>query len=85
MERLDEAVAEFSIMIQDEDLKDSVFLLLANKQDLPGALTLGQVHDKIQNIDIKQRFRAAAVSVKSDLAGLEDSIRWLAEQLKTGK
>jgi signal recognition particle receptor subunit beta len=85
VDKLDDALAEFAMMIQDEELKNSVFLLLANKQDLPGALSLDVIRDKIHNVVICQKFRAAAVSATTAPDALEDSVKWLVEQLKSNK
>jgi small GTP-binding protein len=85
IDKLDDALAEFAMMIQDEELKNSVFLLLANKQDLPGALSLDVIRDKIHNVVISQKFRAAAVSATTAPDALEDSVKWLVEQLKSNK
>ena len=38
---------QFYKMINDEELKDAVVLVYANKQDLPGAMTTPEVTDKL--------------------------------------
>ncbi len=38
-ERMDEAKEELMKMLNEEDLRDSALLVLANKQDLPGSMS----------------------------------------------
>ena len=42
-DRIEEAKEELYKMLQEEELKDSVILVLANKQDLPGSMTTSEV------------------------------------------
>ena len=46
-DRIDDAREELHKMINDEELKDAVVLVYANKQDLPGAMTTPEVTDKL--------------------------------------
>ena len=42
-DRLETARAELMAMLEEEDLKDAILLVFANKQDMPGALNAAQV------------------------------------------
>src|ERR1700753_2136405 len=44
-DRVDDAREELHKMLSEEELKDAVVLVFANKQDLPGAMTTPEVTD----------------------------------------
>jgi ADP-ribosylation factor protein 1 len=46
-DRIDDAREELHKMLAEEELRDSVVLVFANKQDLPGAMTAPEVTDKL--------------------------------------
>ncbi|WP_411025015.1 ADP-ribosylation factor-like protein, partial [Salmonella sp. s54836] len=46
-DRASEAKEELQRMLQEEELKDAVLLIFANKQDLPTALTAAEITDKL--------------------------------------
>merc|ERR1712070_832847 len=46
-ERIEENREELHKMLAEEELKDAVLLVFANKQDLPGALTCPEITDKL--------------------------------------
>ena len=46
-ERMDTARDEIQNMMADEELKDAVLLVYANKQDVQGALTTPEVTEKL--------------------------------------
>ena len=54
-ERLDECKCELSWLLTDDNLKDCVFLIMANKQDLPNALSVDEIRDQLQLHKVKDR------------------------------
>ena len=48
VERMDECKEDLFYMLSDEALKDAHLLVLANKQDLPGALTVPEIVDRME-------------------------------------
>ena len=48
VERIDECKEDLFYMLSDETLKDAHLLVLANKQDLPGALTVPEIVDRME-------------------------------------
>ena len=46
-DRVDDAREELHKMIAEEELKEAVLLVFANKQDLPGAMTCPEITDKL--------------------------------------
>lgn len=54
-ERIGEVKDELDRMLAEDELRDAILLVLANKQDLPGALTALEVTDKLGLTAIRQR------------------------------
>ena len=54
-ERLEENREELQRMLVEDELKDALLLVLANKQDLPGALTPSEIADGLALHTIKGR------------------------------
>lgn len=83
IERLGTSREEFHAILDEEELKDALVLVYANKQDLPGALSEAQVAEGLGLHDIKSRdwsiFKTSAVKGE----GLFEGLDWLSNQLKT--
>merc|ERR1712040_22577 len=54
-ERIGEAAEELNKMLREEELKDVVVLVFANKQDLPNAMSASEVTDKLGLHNLRQR------------------------------
>lgn len=54
-DRIEEARQELHRIIQDREMKDSLLLVFANKQDLPGAMNPTEVTEKLQLNKLKDR------------------------------
>ena len=48
LERLPKAKSYLHRVLQDKDLKDAPVLIMANKQDVEGALTSEQIYEKLE-------------------------------------
>jgi signal recognition particle receptor subunit beta len=46
-ERVQEAREELSKMLEEDELRDAIILIFANKQDLPNAMTAAEITDKL--------------------------------------
>ena len=46
-ERIQEGTEELQKMLQEDELRDAVLLLFANKQDLPNAMAISEMTDKL--------------------------------------
>jgi ADP-ribosylation factor-like protein 1 len=55
IERLETAKAELFAMLGEEDLKDAILLIMANKQDMKGALTSAQLSEAMGLAAIRNR------------------------------
>ncbi|CAN9499225.1 unnamed protein product [Ophioblennius macclurei] len=80
-ERVTEAFEELSKMLQEDELKNAVLLVFANKQDLPNALSVSELTEKLG----LQSLRGKAWKIESTCAtqgtGLYEGLDWLSQQL----
>jgi ADP-ribosylation factor 1/2 len=79
-DRIKEAADELSIVMQDEILKDSVLLVLANKQDLKNAMDVTEMKDKLKLCNIKQQWYLQPCSAHTG-DGIFEGLDWLSKQL----
>lgn len=63
-----------------EELANAVFLFLANKQDLPEAMTVDEITDKLSLKNLKHNWNIMPVSALTG-QGLTEALDWLACQL----
>ena len=85
-ERIEENREELHKMLAEEELRDAVLLVFANKQDLPGALTCPEITDKLGLHTIRGRtwFIQSTCAVRGD--GLYEGLDWLSKSVTaTGK
>ncbi|MEW5300541.1 MAG: hypothetical protein WDW36_003468 [Sanguina aurantia] len=82
-ERISTSREEFHAILEEEELRDSLILVYANKQDLPGALSEAEIAEGLGLPDIKSRpwaiFKTSAV--RGD--GLFEGLDWLSAALKS--
>ena len=71
-------------MLEEEELKDAMLIVFANKQDLPGAASTDVIVEKLGLTSLKNRqwaiFKTSAL--KGD--GLYDGMDWLVNALREG-
>ncbi|GMT06252.1 hypothetical protein PENTCL1PPCAC_28426, partial [Pristionchus entomophagus] len=84
-DRMGVSKGELVSMLEEEELKDAVLLILANKQDLPGKMTLPDVHKALGLESLKNRtFQIFKTSAKKG-EGLDEAMDWLGNILSTKK
>jgi ADP-ribosylation factor-like protein 1 len=75
------AKQEFLLLLEEEELKSVPVLVLANKQDMQGALPEGEISNALGLHSIKNRpwgiYKTSAVTG----AGLKESLNWLVDEL----
>ncbi|KAH8342769.1 hypothetical protein KR084_012371 [Drosophila pseudotakahashii] len=54
-DRINEAEKELQNMLQEDELRDAVLLVFANKQDLPNAMTAAELTDKLRLNQLRNR------------------------------
>jgi small GTP-binding protein len=86
-ERLDEARTEFfEKFLNEDELRDCVFLILCNKQDLPNAMSVNEIREKL-NYDTflipkhLKNARGIFPCVATTGEGLDEAFDWLAKEL----
>merc|ERR1719498_2011741 len=84
-ERINVAQEELMAMLKEDEMKDAALLVLANKQDLPNAITAAEVVDKLglQSMGNRQWFIQSACATSGD--GLFEGLDWLCRTLSTRK
>jgi len=80
-ERIAEAKDELSRMINEEELKDAVVLVFANKQDLPNALATSEVTEKLGLHQVKGRQWYVQSACATQGTGLYEGLDWLSNEL----
>eukprot|EP00096_Caligus_rogercresseyi_P001090 TRINITY_DN1169_c0_g1_i1.p1 TRINITY_DN1169_c0_g1~~TRINITY_DN1169_c0_g1_i1.p1 ORF type:complete len:181 (-),score=60.06 TRINITY_DN1169_c0_g1_i1:105-647(-) len=81
-ERIGISKGELVSMLEEEELQGAVLAVLANKQDIQGAMTLPEVHEALGLSSLKDRtFQLFKTSVLQG-EGLDESMQWLTNVLK---
>ncbi|KAM9376872.1 ADP-ribosylation factor 4-like [Pholidichthys leucotaenia] len=80
-ERIEEAKDELSKMLSEDELKEAVVLVFANKQDLPNALPMGELTTKLslQTLTSRPWKIQATCALQGD--GLYEGLDWLSDEL----
>jgi small GTP-binding protein len=80
-ERVSEAQDELQKMLQEDELRDAVVLVFANKQDLPNAMSASELTDKLglQNLRNRRWYIQAACATQGN--GLYEGLDWLSNEL----
>ncbi|XP_063216763.1 E3 ubiquitin-protein ligase TRIM23-like [Bacillus rossius redtenbacheri] len=81
-ERLPEAHSELAKLMSEKELKDATFLILANKQDVPGCATIEELTAlfALHKLCCGRSWHVQACDAQSG-AGLSDGLDWLSRQL----
>jgi len=83
-ERLATAKAELHAMLEEEDLKDAILLVMANKQDQSGALNAAGIADAMALASLKKRQWNIQETCATQGKGLFDGFDWLVQCIKGG-
>ena len=80
-DRMNDAAEELKKMLAEEELKDCCVLVMANKQDLNGALAPGEVTDKLGMGELKGRTWLVQGTSATTGQGLKEGLDWMASVL----
>jgi ADP-ribosylation factor protein 6 len=80
--RMEEAKQELHRIINDREMKDSLLLVFANKQDLPDALKPQEVTDALQLSKLKDKVWYVVPSCATTGEGLLEGLAWLSNNVK---
>jgi len=80
-ERIGEAREELDKMLNEDELRDAILLVFANKQDLPNAMSVAELTDKLglHNMRNRKWYIQAACATSGD--GLYEGLDWLSNAL----
>ena len=82
-ERVSEAADELQKMLREDELREAKLLVFANKQDLPHAMSVAEVTDKLGLHSIRDRkwYIQSCCATSGD--GLYEGLDWLSNALGT--
>ncbi|XP_069110495.1 ADP-ribosylation factor 1-like 2 isoform X1 [Argopecten irradians] len=81
-ERVTEANEELKRMLNEDELRDAVLLVFANKQDLPNAMNAAELTDKLGLQDLRNRNWYIQATCATSGDGLYEGLDWMSSQLK---
>ena len=84
-DRLPEAKEELHRMLNEDELRDAVLLVFANKQDLPNALTAAEITDQLGLQFLRQRNWYIQASCGQTGEGLYEGLDWLVANVVSKK
>merc|ERR1712129_224963 len=84
-DRIDEAHKELHRTLQEDEMRDAALLVFANKQDLPNAMTVQEVTDKLQLHQIRNRQWFIQESTATIGKGLFEGVDWLSQTLSQSR
>merc|ERR1711920_944456 len=84
-DRIEDAREVLNKMLNEDEMRDAVLLVFANKQDLPNAMPAAEVTEKLglQNMRNRQWFIQSACATTGD--GLYEGLDWLSRTLGSKK
>merc|ERR1712124_7143 len=84
-DRIEDAREELTKMLNEEEMRDAVLLVFANKQDLPNAMTAAEITEKLglHGMRNRQWFIQSACATTGD--GLYEGLDWLSRTLAARK
>ncbi|RDL38934.1 uncharacterized protein BP5553_03274 [Venustampulla echinocandica] len=81
--RIDEARSELHRIINDREMKESLLLVFANKQDIPGAMKPQEVTDALKLNQLKDKIWFVVPSCATTGEGLLEGLAWLSNNVKS--
>ena len=84
-ERVGTVRAELTQMMQHDFLRSAVVLVLANKQDLRGAMTSAELSDALSLHALKDHVWHIQPSCALTGEGLQEALEWLATNVKNAR
>eukprot|EP00128_Syssomonas_multiformis_P018583 Colp12_sorted_trinity150504_noHs@6242 len=79
-ERIQEASDELSKMLSEDELQNAIVLVFANKQDLPKAMSVAEVTDKLGLNKLRRKWYIQATCATTG-DGLYEGLDWLSREL----
>ncbi|CAL9102413.1 unnamed protein product, partial [Musa textilis] len=80
-DRIIEARDELHRMLNEDELRDAVLLVFANKQDLPNAMNAAEITDKLGLHSLRQRHWYIQSTCATSGEGLYEGLDWLSNNI----
>ncbi|XP_016096296.1 ADP-ribosylation factor 4-like isoform X2 [Sinocyclocheilus grahami] len=80
-DRIETAAEELNAMLAEDEMRDALLLVLANKQDLPKAMTVHELTDRLGLHALRGRQWYVQATCATQGTGLYEGLDWLSEQL----
>merc|ERR1712196_206582 len=82
-DRIEDAREELTKMLGEDEMRDAVLLVLANKQDLPNSMPAAEISEKmgLNNMRNRQWFIQSACATSGD--GLYEGLDWMSRTLSS--
>ncbi|KAJ4766508.1 ADP-ribosylation factor [Rhynchospora pubera] len=80
-DRVVEARDELHRMLNEDELRDAVLLVFANKQDLPNAMNAAEITDKLGLHSLRQRHWYIQSTCATTGEGLYEGLDWLSSNI----
>ncbi|KAK2718627.1 ADP-ribosylation factor 4 [Artemia franciscana] len=80
-ERIGEAQDELQKMLSEDELRDAVVLVFANKQDLPNAMSPAELTDRLGLNQLRNRKWYIQAACATQGNGLYEGLDWLSNEL----
>ncbi|KAG1752582.1 ADP-ribosylation factor [Suillus paluster] len=84
-DRIAEAKEELRMLMDDDQLRDALLLVFANKQDLPGAMNASELTDGLGLQTFRQRTWYIQSTCATSGEGLYEGLEWLATNIKKSR
>jgi ADP-ribosylation factor 1/2 len=84
-DRVGQARDELQKMLSEDELRNAVLLVFANKQDLPNAMSTSEVQEKLGLSSLRQRNWFIQGCCATTAQGLYEGLDWLAANIKKSK
>jgi len=81
-DRIVEAREELQRMLNEDELRDALLLVFANKQDLPNAMNAAEITDKLGLHSLRQRAWYIQSTCATSGDGLYEGLEWLSNSLR---
>lgn len=80
--RIAEASEELQRLVGEDELRDALILVFANKQDLPHAMGAAEITEKLGLHSLRQRSWYVQSTCATTGTGLYEGLEWLATNIK---
>merc|ERR1712205_255820 len=84
-DRIEDAREELDKMLNDEEMREAVLLVFANKQDLPNAMTAAEITEKLGLHTMRNRQWYIQSTCATTGDGLYEGLDWMSRSLSSRK